>query len=295
MPGHGNHWETLYDVDEYVKENLARDCEDSTLICRYPCMDVKGGTERVEEVACLRNGDDRFANQVLIVSDSSDDSRFLFSAYPVAFDGIVQTVTVDRVEPWDYGIEGWIHANVTNAQVSMSFFDPMYFAGSDQLTPGQQVNVSIAGLAYWLRPIQMRSFEIKEGPMWQMERDRRLEAGETEAEASRPLEIHMTGASIFLPKGGEENPDDVQFQGVIDALDSFEHDGQQIYRMEMVVMRPDDEEFRIAVFASEYVLDGYVPRLGEDVEGILWLQGRIIESPGKTLSGSHQAEGALLC
>jgi hypothetical protein len=94
--------------------------------------------------------------------------------------------------------------------------------------------------------------------------------------ASRPVEIHMTGASIFLPKGGDENPDDAQFQGVIDALDSFEHDGQRIYRMEMVVMRPDDEEFRIAVFASEYVLDGYVPRLGEDVEGILWLQGRVI-------------------
>lgn len=125
--------------------------------------------------------------------------------------------------------------------------------------------------------------------MWQMERERRLKEGETEAEASRPVEIHMTGASIFLPKGGEENPDDAQFQGVIDALDSFEHDGQRIYRMEMVVMRPDDEEFRIAVFASEYVLDGYVPRLGEDVEGILWLQGRVIRplSNDTATSSSH--------
>jgi len=86
----------------------------------------------------------------------------------------------------------------------------------------------------------------------------------------------MTGASIFLPRGGDENPDDAQFQGVIDALDSFEHDGQRIYRMEMVVMRPDDGEFRIALFASEHALDGYVPQLGEDVEGVLWLQGRVI-------------------
>jgi hypothetical protein len=57
----------------------------------------------------------------------------------------------------------------------------------------------LAGIAYWLRPIQMRSFEIKEGPMWEMERERRLNDGESEKEASRPVEIHMTGASIFLP------------------------------------------------------------------------------------------------
>ena len=295
MPGHGNHWETLYDVDEYVKDKLARDCQDSKLVCRHSCMDVKGSTERVEEVACLRYGDDRLANQVLIVSDSSDDSRFLFSGYPVALDGIVQTVTVDRVEPWEYGIEGWIHANVTEAQISVSFFDTMYFAGTEQVHPGDQLDVSLAGLAYWLRPIQMRSFEIKEGPMWQLERERRLKDGESEKEASRPVEIHMTGASIFLPKGGDENPDDAQFQGVIDALDSFEHDGQRIYRMEMVVMRPDDDEFRIAVFASEYVLDGYVPRLGEDVEGILWLQGRVIgPSSSNNLQKKH-AQATLLC
>jgi hypothetical protein len=295
MPGHGNHWETLYDVDDYVKDKLARDCEGSKLVCRYPCMDVKGNSERSEEVACLRYGDQRFANQVLVVSDSSDSSRFLFSAYPIALDGIVQTVTIDHLAPWEYGIEGWIHAKVAGDAASISFFDTMYFAGSDQLAPGQQVDVSLAGIAYWLRPIQMRSFEIKEGPMWEMERAKRLENGETEKEANRPVEIHMTGASIFLPRGGEDIPDDAQFQGVIEALDSFEHDGQRIYRMEMVVMRPDDEEFRIAVFASEYALEGYVPQLGEDVEGILWLQGHIT---GPTMADAlrpQQNESTLLC
>ena len=294
MPGHGDHWGALYDVDEYVKDKLPRDIQESKLVCRHSCMDVKGDSERSEEVACLRFGNDRLANQVLVVSDSSNDSRFLFSGYPVALDGVVQHVTIDRIDPWEYGIEGWIHAKVEGAS-SISFFDTMYFAGSDQLASGQEIEVSFAGLAYWLRPIQMRSFEIKEGPMWEMERERRLKNGESEKDASRPVEIHMTGASIFLPRGGEETPDDAQFQGVIEQLDSFDHDGQKIYRMEMVVMRPDDGEFRIAVFASEHVLDGYVPQLGEDVEGILWLQGRIIAPQPMAMTRSDQVEGALLC
>jgi hypothetical protein len=295
MPGHGNHWETLYNVDDYVNDKLARDCQDSKLICRFPCRDVKGQSERSEEVACLRYGDHRFANQILVVTDSSDSSRFLFSAYPVALNGVLQTVTVDHLSPWEHGIEGWIHASVAEDAASISFFDTMFFSGSDQLQSGQQIDVSLSGIAYWLRPIQMRSFEIKEGPMWEMEREKRLKNGEAEKDACRPVEIHMTGASIFLPRGGEEIPDDAQFQGVIETLDSFEHDGQKIYRMEMVVMRPDDREFRIAVFASEYALEGYVPQLGEDVEGILWLQGHVIGSQGMSLAGANQAEDAVIC
>ena len=63
---------------------------------------------------------------------------------------------------------------------------------------------------------------------------------------------------------------------MIEAIDAFEHDGQKVYRLEMVLMRPDDEEFRLPVYAAEHVLDGYVPRLGDDVQGVLWVQGRRI-------------------
>ena len=64
----------------------------------------------------------------------------------------------------------------------------------------------------------------------------------------------------------------------------------------MVVMRPDDGEFRIAIFASEHVLDGYVPQLGEDVEGILWLQGRIIDSASTSETPRQTiTETTLLC
>lgn len=56
MPGHGSHWEALYDLDEYAREKLPRDWREGRLICRAPCMDVVNGSERLEEVACLRYG-----------------------------------------------------------------------------------------------------------------------------------------------------------------------------------------------------------------------------------------------
>lgn len=277
MPGHGDHWSTLYDVDSYIQEGIARDCQEATLICKAPCRDVKHGTERAEAVVCLRRGSPRLANQILLVSDSPARSHYLFSAYPVALEGITYPLTIRRVEPWEYGVEGWIHAAVTEEDVSVTFFDTMFFTGSADLQPGSVVEYSLAGLAYRLAPIRMRSFAVRTGALWEMERQRRLEEGESEERADRPVDVHMTGAAIFLPRDGDQC-DEAQFQGVIEAINVFDHDDQKVYRLEMVLMRPGDDEFRLPVYVSERALEGYVPRNGDDVEGSMWVQGRQIEA-----------------
>lgn len=287
-PGHGDHWSALYDLENFPADIITRDLEDSNLVDQHPCVDVAHGSDRAEEVFCLRRGNAPLVHDVLVVSDSQEDSRSMFSAYPVLLDGIRHRVTLDHFEPWPHGIEAWAHVRVTDAEVSVCFFDTRYYAGSTIYQPGQALDVSLAGLAYFLRPIQIRAFEIKEGPLWEMEKQRRLDEGKSEQEAARPVTIHMTGGTTFLQLGGRNSRDDAQFQGVIDDVRSFEHDGQTIYRLEMVVMRPDDQSFRLPVFVSERALDGYVPQLGEDVEGLLWLQGIILGPAGDNPSKDQE-------
>jgi|GEM_PF-1338934 len=275
-PGHGNHWETLYTLEKLTSEVISRDLQDSKLVSEHPCVDVVNGTDRTESVACLRWGGDRIAHDLLVVSNAQSESRSFFSGYPVALDGIRQTLELDHFVPWPYGIEAWAYGNVTQGGLPLCFFDTRYYAGSAVYQPGQMLEVSLAAWAYSLQPITLRKFEIKEGPLWQMERQRRLDEGESEEEANRPVDIHMTGSSIFLPRFGKVAPDEAEYQGVISAVDTIAHDGQLVYRLEIVVARPDDDAFKLAIYASEHVLDGYVPRLGEDVQGVLWLQGQII-------------------
>ncbi len=286
MPGHGDHWSTLYDLDRYIHEGIERDCQEATLICKAPCRDVKHGTERAEEVVCLRRGSPILANQILLVSDSPERSHYLFSAYPVVLEGITYPLTIRRVEPWEYGIEGWIHAELIDDEVSITFFDTMFFAGSSSLGPGSVVEYSLAGLAYRLAPIRMRSIAICTGALWEMERQRRLENGESDEQADRPVDVHMTGAAIFLPREGDQC-DEAQFQGVIEAIDVFDHDNQKVYRLEMVLMRPGDAEFRLPVFVSERVLEGYVPHIGDDAEGSMWVQGRQTKAKGVPIMGAR--------
>lgn len=100
------HWGALYDLDAYLHEGLVRDCREGKLVCKAPCVDVKHGAERAEEVLCMRWGSVWLANQVLLVSDSTEERHFLFSAYLVLLDGIVHRLTIRKIEPWQYGIEG---------------------------------------------------------------------------------------------------------------------------------------------------------------------------------------------
>ena len=43
--------------------------------------------------------------------------------------------------------------------------------------------------------------------------------------------------------------------------------------MPVILMRPDDEDFRTILYASEHVLKGYKPQVGDSIRGVLWLQG----------------------
>ncbi len=284
MPSHGNHWETLLNTEEsdFLANIVIPVAKNGRVVCAADCEDVRGGTERAEHVICQRSEGEHLVTQTLTVTDSLNKTLMLFSAYPVVLDGIPHNVTFEKFEPWKHGIEGWIHGGVMSGEASISFFDTMYFASPRWVRVGETVTYHLAGLAYWLRPIQTRTLEISEGPMWEIEKQNRLEAGETLQEAERPVTIHMTGAAMLLPVHKHDDaPDDYQFQGVIDALEVFEHGGQKIWRLELVLMRSidnDDEVFRLPVYASEYALQGYVPRLGEDVEGIMWLQGRQLEA-----------------
>jgi hypothetical protein len=279
MPGHGNHWCALYGDDADIEAIIVRDLEDSTLVDSFLCVDVAHGTERAEEVSCLRWGQGSVVEDTLVVTDSTQQERFLFSAYPVIREGTQHTVTVDEVDPWEYGVEAWVHVRVTAEEIPLVFFDVRYYAGSECLQPGQKIDVSLAGLAYSLEPLKQTSFEIGEGPFWEMQKQSRLDEGKSLEEAEQPVTIHLNGMAALLPGSGE-CCDEAEFHGVIEVITHFEHDGKTIYRLEIVLLRPGDDVFKLPVFVSEVVLNGYVPRLGEDVQGVMWIQGYLVGAFG---------------
>jgi hypothetical protein len=272
MPGHGNHWESLYDLDEVCDSIISRMWVEGETICRARCMDVKHETECQEEVVCLRHGNAPIANQLLLVTDSTEHTHYVFSGYPVVLDGKRYDLQIKAVRPWEYGIEGWVEGSVFG-DLPVGLFDTMFFLGSDQLEQGQWVTYDIAALAYRMRAAEVMQFQISAGPLWMMEREERLARGESPEEASRPVDVRMDDAAVFLP-GDDELCDEANVRGVVQRCEAMQHDGQTIYRVDVVVAKTDNGDFLLPVYVAERCLDGFVPKIGQPVEATVWIQGR---------------------
>lgn len=274
MPGHGDHWCAVYGDDSDIESVVRRDLVEARRVDTYPCADIVNGTERAEELTCLRWGSGPVVEDMLVVTDSVESTHNFVSGFPVLNNGIVHSAIVRKVEPWEGGIEGWLHVDVTAEEIGLAFFDVRYYAGSANLVPGQKVDVCLAYLAYSLRPMAQTSIDVSEGGLWELEKQRRIDEGESKEDASRPVTLMLAGMALLIPRGGDQC-DNAEFSGVIDGIEVFAHAGIVMYRLELVVLRPGDEAFKLPVFVSESVLDGYVPRLGEDVQGVMWVQGHL--------------------
>lgn len=279
MPGHGNHWESLYDLNEVRDSILSRMWVEGETVCRARCMDVKHETERPEEVVCLREGDASIANQLLLVTDSTGHTHYVFSGYPILLDGQRYDLQVKLVRPWQFGIEGWVEG-LLFGELPVGLFDTMFFMGSDQLAQDQCVTYDIAALAYRMSPAEVVQFQIAKGPLWMMQRAERLARGESPDEASSPVEVRMDDAAVFLPID-DELCDEANVRGVVQRCESMQHDGQTVYRINVVVAKTDNGDFSLPVYVAERCLDGFVPQIGQPIEATVWIQGRRVgNAPG---------------
>lgn len=273
-PDHGRHLAPFYAQDALTVDALIEEACASEEFGRWPCPDIVNGGEKEESVLVHRTADARLGKQFLLVTHTQGDRLALLGAYPLLLDGITAPAVIKRIQPWPYGIEGWVHAAVT-AESAVVFFDTMFFAGSAGLQPGAKVNVCFAALAYKMRRAENTRFQVTQGPMLGFWREQRLQRGESPEEASRPVVFDMSEAAIYLPRGGD-TPDEAEFQGVAEKLEHLKHGDESVYRVELVLTRTDDATWRIPVYATARALDGYIPTVGDTVRGYLWLQGRIV-------------------
>ena len=272
MPTHGAHWDAFYGDQFNAEETVSHCIQNGQLVDRHDCIDVVNGTERAETVFCIRNGEGPVFEDMLIVTDTPEQVNQFFSGYPMIRDGIFCQVEIEKILPWEYAIEAWIQAHILSCNVSITYFDTRFYAAGALLKAGQISDIVLSGLAYSLAPCAQSAIDMSSGALFEMERQRRINDGETGEGINRPVQVVLSGMAAFLPREGEQSSD-AEFRGVIQAISQFKHRELSIYRLDVTIARHDDVAFDFPIYVTEHVLNGYVPRPGEDVQGVMWMQG----------------------
>ena len=265
----GSHWEPFYDsVDEVFRALPER------IPKALPCTgfgDTYPGPRKVPEswssgiTACWPN-----CRQGLIVTLRQSDGQVeLLNVSPFSEMGQQVSLEIDTVHVWSSGAEAQVEA--TWGDMLPSFFDLNFLSSRSWYEAGRRLDFILAGIAFDARPAAVDEIPVGSYSPWAS-----WPGAESGPETGADLKIGLEGSSIFLPVAGWDRGD-LSFRGTVRRVTPFgDWLGQSVWRVRVCVVQRDGEDAELDVHVTGRAWAGSEPpKVGQDIEGTLWLQGRL--------------------
>ena len=193
---------------------------------------------------------DRLSATVLTVDDG------LVSAYPEAVEGDTWSIIVSEVIPWANGIEGQIVGECYGAKIA--FFDTRFYANRRKYRVGETYNFQMSAFAYMVG-----------------------RAADAEYESDMGAKVSLRGAHAYMPANLSNDTadlDDYWFHSPLEAEPyNAQLAGKRLTVYPIIVAIPEHIEMHLDLYAAAHTrtLDLANIQPGDDLEGFLWLQGRL--------------------
>ncbi len=197
------------------------------------------------------------------------------SACPL-LEGLPNDMTVEDVHAWENQAEGTVAAARNEGAEAVWFYNPFLFRDLPDLTPGVRQTFLLAGLAYGVRPALLDELTITEGPQF--------EAYVAQWMASHPgsgrldvpqVTASLSGARILMPC---EMYAEYQARVPISSVRESEIGPEKIYMLIVEFGLNTDNPLRFPIYTPARVCkQGYIPKEGDEIDALIWLQGRIVD------------------
>jgi len=265
----GSHWDPFFDSPDGVLEALPDIIPELVPLRTFGDTysgphDIPAGWTTGEHF-CWPN-----ANQGLVATlrETGNDLE-LTNVCPFAGVGIQAGIEVEKIHVWTSGAEAQIEGVWGEAQVS--FFDLAFLGNRAWYEAGGRRQFILAGIAYEAGASKVDTLAVApDSPLanWQ-----RTHAGIAERESAY---VCLQGSGIFLPIADWDR-DDYRFRGPIRSVAAFDDWlGQSGWKVRVAVMQFEDESAELDVFVTGRAWRGSEPPcVSQDIEGTLWLQGRL--------------------
>ena len=266
--GLGKTWLTLLNdpekevpavVMQVMKEGKTRDCwqrkdsKEETMVLAWP---VETG----------------FRAGVTVHGNAGEQLRPV-STYPL-LEGAPNEMTVNETYLWQNETEGEVSATCNEGANPLWFYSPFLFRDRENLTPGVRHTFLIAGLAYGLRRALLDEMTITEGVEYERYVAEWLaqNPGKTRLDVPQ-LTVDLRGARIVVPG---DVASEYQIRVPVTSVEEMYIQNEKIYMLivEFGLNTPNPLRFPLYAPARDCKI---VPQAGDEIDAIIWLQGRIID------------------
>ena len=191
-------------------------------------------------------------------------------------EGEPQDLTVEEVHPWDNGGTAYVGACRNEGATPLFFLTQFYFRDKDQLTPGVRQTFLLSGMAYGVRRALLDELTISEGPEYEKHAAEWLEKHPGASRLDVPqLKVDLRGQRILQPS---QVPGDYELRSPIDDVEEVTFDGKTVYILRIALGMDTPNPFKLLLYVPQKICKGgYVPKKGDEIDTVFWLQGRLID------------------
>ena len=272
----GTHWEPFFDSVEEIFDRLPEILDASALLQTYGDF-VTGPHEIPPDWAkgfCL-SWPHHDRGLVIPFRMARDTNEFI-NITPYAGSGIQVSIEMEKVHVWAGGAEAQIDG--IWGDLPVTFFDIGFLGNRTWYETGKCMEFILAGIAYHAQAPKINKLELS--PDSQLAVWQRTFGGLTEEQSAQ---ISLEGSSIFLHLTDWDSDsdiwdrDDYRFRGPVRSVTAFDDWlGQSGWKARVGVMEFEGKSLDLDIFITERAWDdSEPPRVGQDIEGGLWLQGRL--------------------
>lgn len=265
----GSHWDPFYESPREalgsMPEILTQSIPFSTFEQRYPGPCEVPGSWTKGAYLTWPSG-----NLGLIATLRTIERRTeLVNVHPFTQYGKQVTMSIERVHVWSSGAKAQIECGWGESTVS--FFDLTFLGSRSWYEAGKTCDFILTGIAYDAKPASLEPIVLDQDSAGA----EILREGLGLADGG-DLALGVEELSVFM-RVEEWDRDDYWFRGpvrVVKDLDDWL--GQSGWRVRVCVMQMDSEDAELDIFITSRVWSSEEPpQVGQDIEGTLWLQGRL--------------------
>lgn len=278
---HRDQWKAIFETEGLAERFLHKLLEAGSLVAQYNVeLPGEDGIGRTEEGFALAYPATPLRYLALCATNSSGSelTRELQAAFPWCAEGIesefeIESVLPDAEDPMEGGL-----VVATSFGGLLWLVDPLFFTNRHRYARGKKLRFAVAALAYSLALASTDYVEITGGGLLELERNRARERDpNADVSAIKSVRLWVKGSHYLFPdlklpllSSGYRVP--------VERVEELTVEGRRFVRVLIspFVCEDESESVGMWLYASPTVLQGYTPRVGDEIEGQAWIQGTLV-------------------
>lgn len=194
------------------------------------------------------------------------------TSFCILMKGYPNFLQIDETYAWKDGVEGYVSAS-TQEGPSVDFLAPLFYKEEENFQPNLWVTVYLSALALSLRPAKTEVFKVSEGALYEMMLKEFLQENPDKTKKDFPcVKISTQEMTTLL---ATEDTSFYQYRAKILRVFSMDR-FKEIEIFNLLVSLVGDNpknSLTIHLYAKKNDLNGYTPKQGDFIEGLLWMYG----------------------